>query len=171
MASLIEELTDVLDKENDEYTELLKLSKEKTPVIVQGDVKKLNDIVAMEQVHTDKIASLESRRNETINDIATVLNKDVKTLTVRHIIDLLQGQKKEQQALAAVHDKLKMTLNDMVVINEINKQLIEESLELVNFNINYINSLNHMPETANYSKDAYNTSNAALGGSRFDAKN
>ena len=170
MASLIEELISTLDLENKEYEQLLQLSKEKTQIIIEGDVGKLNEIVALEQVHTDKIAALEGRRTEVVTDIATVLNKDVETLTVRSITELLKGQDKEQKALAAVHDKLKLTLNDMVVINDIKKQLIEESLELINFNINYINGLNQMPEMANYTKGAYNSPNNIVN-SRFDAKN
>lgn len=170
MASLIEELISTLDLENKEYEQLLQLSKEKTQIIIEGDVGKLNEIVALEQVHTDKIAALEGRRTEVVTDIATVLNKDVETLTVRSITELLKGQDKEQKALAAVHDKLKLTLNDMVVINDINKQLIEESLELINFNINYINGLNQMPEMANYTKGAYNSPNNIVN-SRFEAKN
>jgi ferritin len=169
VASLIEDLINTLDTENDEYTELLKLSQEKTPVIIAGDVKKLNDMIAKEQEHTDKLAVLESKRTQVVKDIATVLNKDVNTITVRNIIALLEGQEKEQNALATVYDKLRLTLNDMVVVNEINKQLIEESLELVNFNINYLNSINQIPETANYTKDAYNAS--GISNSTFDAKN
>lgn len=170
MASLIEELIRTLDLENSEYEKLLKLSKEKTPIIIEGNIEKLNEMVALEQQHTDRITALENKRIEVVTDIATVLNKDVNTLTVRHIIDLLKGQDKEQNMLAAVHDKLKLTLNDMVVINDINKQLLEESLELVDFNINFINGLSQMPEMANYTKGAYNSSSGIVN-SRFDAKN
>lgn len=169
MASLIEDLINTLDLENEEYKELLRISQDKTPVIIAGDVARLNDIIAEEQFHTDKVAALEAKRIQVIEDIATVLNKDVNTLTVKSIISLLKGQEKEQSALANVHDKLKLTLNDMVVVNEINKQLIQESLELVEFNINFINSINQMPETANYTKDAYNAS--GISNSTFDTKN
>ncbi len=170
MASLIQELIDTLDDEYKEYVQLIEISKEKTPVIINGDVAKLNEMVALEQQHTDRLVTLENKRAEVVTDIATVLNKDVGTLTVRHIIDLLKGQDREQQMLSEVHDKLKLILDDMVVINDINKKLIEESLELVNFNINYINGLNQMPETANYTKDAYNSGSGVIN-SRFDAKN
>lgn len=170
MASLIEELINTLESENTEYVELVKISKEKTSVIIKGDVVRLNEMVALEQTHTDRLATLEKKRAEVVNDIAIVLNKDVDTLTVRHIIDLLKGQDKEQLKLADVHDRLKLTLNDMVVINNINKQLLEESLELVDFNINYINGLNQMPETANYTRGAYNSGSGVVN-SRFDAKN
>lgn len=168
MASLIDELISTLDLENVEYEKLLILSKEKTDVIIKGDIDVLRDMVAKEQEHTDKLAALESKRTQIVTDIATVLNKDVNTLTIRKIVQLLKGQDKEQTALAKVHDQLKTTLNDMVVINEINKQLVEDSLELIDFNINYINGMNQMPETANYTKNAYNADNYV--NSVFDAK-
>lgn len=169
MASLIDELINTLKLENTEYEELLKLSKEKTPIIIKGDVTLLNEIVAKEQIHTDSLATLESKRTQVVLDIATVLNKDVNTLTIKEIIGLLKGQDEVQKTLSEAHDKLKMTLNDMVVINDINKQLIEESLELIDFNINLINSYNQFPETANYTKNAYNA--GTISNSRFDAKN
>lgn len=44
MASLIETLIDVLDKENTEYQGLLKLSEEKTTAIVNGNVERLQEV-------------------------------------------------------------------------------------------------------------------------------
>lgn len=169
MASLIEVLINTLESENSEYEVLLNLSNEKTPVIIKGDVERLREMVAMEQKHTDKLIALEKTRTETVNDIATVLNKDVKTLTVKTIVSLLKGQDEMQKQLSAAHDKLKRTLNDMVVVNEINKELIQDSLEMVEFNINYLNGITQMPETANYSNKAYNVENYAI--PTFEAKN
>lgn len=169
MASLIEELIDTLDKENTEYEALLELSTQKTGIIVKDDIAGLNEMIAKEQVHLDKIANLDKKRIEVINDIAIVLNKDVNTLTVKGVINLLEGQKEEQQQLARVHDRLKKTLRSVEAVNEMNKGLIEEALELINFNINYINGLSQIPETANYTKDAYNQSQ--IGIATFDKKN
>lgn len=168
MASLIEELIDTLEMENREYEELLAISKEKTNVIISGDIERLKEMVAMEQERTDKLASLEQKRIINVSDIATVLSKDVEALTIKNIIELLKGQEKEQKRLAVIHDKLQITLNDMVVINEINKELINDSLELIEFNINYINGIYQMPETANYNKNAYNA--GTYGRATFDAK-
>ena len=155
MASLIENLISILDAENQEYEILLELSKKKTPVLVKGDLDALREIVEQEQFYADKVANLEKMRMEVVTDIATVLNKEVNTLTVRTIIGLLKGQDKEQKELSQVHDKLKRTLKDMVVINDRNKELIQNSLEMVQFEINLINSAKQIPETANYTKDAY----------------
>ena len=58
MASLIENLIWTLEEENQEYKKLLELAKEKTSVIIQGDVAKLNEMTAREQEHTDRLAAL-----------------------------------------------------------------------------------------------------------------
>ena len=49
MASLIDTLIDVLDKENTEYETLLELSMEKTGIIVEGNVTALNEMIVREQ--------------------------------------------------------------------------------------------------------------------------
>lgn len=169
MASLIEELITTLKEETVEYEALLKLSTEKTGIIVRDDIQNLNEMVAKEQSHLDRIANLEKKRTEVMKDIAIVLNKDVNTLTVKGISELLEGQKKEQQELSQTRDKLKKLLAGVEAVNEMNKGLIEEALEMINFNINYINGLSQLPETANYTRDAYNQNQMGL--STFDAKN
>ncbi len=170
MASLIEVLINTLDEENNEYVELLEISKRKTPIIVKGDVEALKNIVAEEQVYVDRIANLENKRIETVNDIATVLSKDAETLTVRDIINLLKGQDQVQHRLEEVHSRIKLTLNDMVAVNDINKSLIQDSLDMVEFNINLINGLNGAPEVNNYTKNAYSV-NTYIDPPKFDAKN
>lgn len=169
MASLIEELITTLKEETVEYEALLELSTEKTGIIVRDDIQNLNEMVAKEQSHLDRIANLEKKRTEVMKDIAIVLNKDVNTLTVKGISELLEGQKKEQQELSQARDKLKKLLTGVEAVNEMNKGLIEEALEMINFNINYINGLSQLPETANYTRDAYNQNQMGL--STFDAKN
>ena len=169
MASLIEELITTLKEETVEYEALLKLSTEKTGIIVRDDIQNLNEMVAKEQSHLDRIANLEKKRTEVMKDIAIVLNKDVNTLTVKGISELLECQKKEQQELSQTRDKLKKLLAGVEAVNEMNKGLIEEALEMINFNINYINGLSQLPETANYTRDAYNQNQMGL--STFDAKN
>ncbi len=170
MASLIEELIDVLEKENTEYEELLKLSNEKTGIIIRDDINAMNEMIEKEQVHLDRIVNYENKRIEITGDMAVVLNKDVSTLTVKGIVELLSGQEKEQERLSLIHDRLKKTLARVQTVNETNKGLIEESLELIDFNINYLNGLSQVPETANYNKNAYNQ-DSGMGISRFDAKN
>ena len=98
MASLIETLIDVLDKENTEYQGLLKLSEEKTTAIVNGNVERLQEILGLEQRSIDKINKLDAFRDENVGDICNVLNIPRKGIKIENIVDMLSGQPKDAKA-------------------------------------------------------------------------
>lgn len=157
MASLIEELISVLSEENKEYQDLVILSHEKTNVIVKGDIEYLKQITEVEQNFIARITKLEKKRTEIVNDIGTVLCKNPEELTVKVIIGLLKGQDEAQRKLSAIYDELKITLNNMVTVNELNKNLVNQSLELIEFDLNLLQNAYKEPEIANYSNNAYST--------------
>lgn len=154
MASLIDELIDVLEQENKEYETLMLLSKEKTPVIVKGDLDQLQKITAVEQEFVGEIKVLEKKREEVIADIGNVLSRDPKTTKIIDIIELLAKQPESQKRLSEIHDKLRMTLENVKTYNDINANLIKESLEIVEFNLNLVTSLYQDAGIANYDKNA-----------------
>lgn len=169
MASLIDELISVLDEECKEYKKLVDISSVKTKVIIHQDLNKLQEITALEQEHTGTLINLEKKRQEVSGDIAMVLNKDEQTMTVKDIIHVLESQKEVQLRLIEVHDDLRQTLKSFSMVNEMNKNLIKETLELIDFNINLLQGLHQAPEVANYSKQATNVS-PSLDFGVFDAK-
>lgn len=166
----METLVDVLENENTQYDKLVVLSKEKTPVIVEGNIEKLQEIIDMEQPIIEVIQYLEHKRLEIINDIAIVMNKDVESLNIKNIIQMLKSQPNEQSKLAGAHDRLSTTIKTIALLNENNRMLLEHSLEMVGFEINLYHSMRKAPETANYGKDAYNKGDVLINTSGFDAK-
>ena len=171
MASLMEVLIDVLDKENQEYERLLTLSMRKTPVIVSEDLDELARITDEEQIIVSRINHLDNQRNEAINDIANVLNKDVNNLKIVDLIKMLAARPEEQEKLAAVFDSLQENVRGVKRINEQNRELLKDALELIQFDMNVLQAMNKAPESANYNKGAYNTGDM-IGTSHmtFDAK-
>ena len=103
--------------------------------------------------------------------MSNVLNKDVEKLKLTNLISMLDKSPKEQKQLREVHDQLKTTMADMQQINSHNQDLIRESLELVEFNMNVVRSMKAAPETANYTRYA-ETSGIRMGTPPgvFDAK-
>lgn len=171
MASLMENLIQVLDEESQEYEELLGLSMKKTPVLVSGDLDKLAKITDEEQNVVSKINRLETKRQEIFTDIANVINKDVKTLMLGDLVEMLSSRPAEQQKLAKVHDRLKAAVYEVKRVNEQNRELIQNALEMVEFDMNMLQAMKTAPETANYNKGAYNTGSymgAEMSG--FDAR-
>ena len=171
MASLMEDLISILEQEDSLYEDLLKLSMSKTPVLISGDLEALSRITEDEQEIVNKVNALDKKREEGMKDIANVLGKDVKTLKLTDLIDVLRSRPAEQNRLAAIYDKLSDTIGQMKRTNEQNKELIESSLEMVQFDMNVLQAYKAAPETANYSKDALN-SGAYMGNTKggFDAK-
>ena len=171
MASLMEVLIDVLEKESKEYEQLLDLSMRKTPVIVSEDLDELSKITDEEQIIVSRINHLDAQRNEAISDIANVLNKDVDQLKIVDLIKMLAARPEEQTKLAAVFDKLQENVRNVKRSNEQNRELIQQALELVQFNMNVLQAVNKAPETANYHRGAYNTGDMiGTTNKTFDAK-
>ena len=171
MASLMEDLISILEQEDSLYEDLLKLSMSKTPVLISGDLEALSRITEDEQEIVNKVNALDNKREEGMKDIANVLGKDVKTLKLTDLIDVLRSRPAEQNRLAAIYDKLSDTIGQMKRSNEQNRELIESSLEMVQFDMNVLQAYKAAPETANYSKNALN-SGAYMGNTKggFDAK-
>lgn len=171
MASLMENLIEVLDKESREYESLLGLSMKKTPVIVSGNLEELAKITEEEQIVVSKIVNLDNKRQELFADIANVINRDVKKLMLADLVDILAQRPQEQQKLAKVHDRLKTVVHEVERVNNQNRTLIQNALEMVEFDMNMLQAMKTGPETANYNRGAYNTgAQMGPGAGGFDAR-
>ena len=169
MASLVEELISVLEEECEIYDKLLPIAEEKTNVIIRNDLETLRKITIQEHDTVDKVSALERKRERVIFDIATVLNQDKNTLNLAKIVELLEKQPKEQKILAELHNRLKGTVSRLVDVNFQNKSLIEQSLEMIEFNMNLIQSTRTLPGN-NYTKGARTIDAPSLQTGTFDAK-
>ena len=170
MASLVENLITVLSEECDEYDIILGLARSKTPVIVAGNLDELARITEDEQSHADRLQNLDNTRSKVTADIANVLNRDVNELKLKTLIGLLERTPAEQKALSEVYDRLTGLTHELARVNEQNSELLKSSLELVDFELNLLNSLKAAPETANYSKGAYTGGTLGVTRGNFDAK-
>ena len=171
MASLMENLIEILNGECREYEGLLKLTKDKTPYIVKGDLENIQRITDEEQEWLGRLNRLEKQRVEVTKDIANVLNKDVTTLKLTNLIQMLSARPAEQEQLSSATERLKALVHEMKTVNERNRELIQHSLELVEFDLNLLQSMKVAPQTANYNKGAYNTGDVmSTAYHGFDAK-
>ena len=170
MASLMQELIQTLHKEKEEYEKFFELSKKKTTVLVEGKVDELQKITEEEQKLVDIINMVDKKRESILKDIGDVLNKKPQDLTLLRLSELLTSQPEEQKELVSLHDELKRLLKNVQSINEQNKDLVNELLKMVAFDMNLVKSMKQAPETANYDKSAVNTGELFIGASKFDAK-
>lgn len=169
MASLIEDLIDTLQKEYEIYQQLVPVVEQKTQVIVKNDLSALQEITAKEQAAIDKIGSLEHKREAVMKDIRTVINRKG-DLNLQTLIKLINKQPKEQATLAQLHDNLKSMMQRLVSANNRNKSLIKHSLEMIEFNMNFIQSTRMSPGSNTYNRGASQYMVQTPGTGMFDAK-
>ena len=169
MASLMEELIDVLEKEEVQYQGLIALAAEKREAIIKADIKTLDEITARESSVASTLQNIAKKRTRVLNDMATVLGKEPKDITITKLIGYLVNQPQEQQKLTEMKERLLSTGTKMRAANEQNEVLLKTALEMVEFDLTLLKSMRQAPETANYNKRAYNTGDL-LGGGGFDAK-
>ena len=171
MASLIDGLINVLDDICVEYENMLALSMKKTPVLITGDLNQLAIITDDEQRLVSKINKLDNKLQQSMKEIADVINKDVSELDLAVIIGFMGPKPREQQQLAVVHDKLKTVVHNVARVNEQNRELIQDSMEMLQFEMNILQAAKAAPEVANYGKGAVSDgSKIGVNAKGFDAR-
>ena len=89
LASLMDELLEVLSEERDIYEELAPISEKKTQVLIKEDLKELKKITDKEQLLVDKVSIVDRKREKVIQNISVVLNKDSKELDLATLGNIL----------------------------------------------------------------------------------
>lgn len=162
MKKLIEDLLTVLAKERDIYKEALVLAEEKKDVIVDGKIKELEKMTAREQALVASLVKLENMRGKILEDL-------VRALQVEHVNSLndlmVYLDEASKVKIEQVKVELGKTVKDLQDKNELNGKLIEQSLDLVNLNIELMGALE---ADGRYTPKASDTK--AKSTSLFDAK-
>ena len=169
MASLVDELVNVLCEEEKLYTALLDCAERKTQILIEANIPELEKLTAEEQAKSDNLLALGNKQVQLLNDIKTVLGKKEEKLTVTTLIGYLGAQPQIQEKLTTARNNLIDAAKKLQLKNQQNEILLKQAIELTEFDITLFKSIRQAPETANYNKNAYNTG-ALLGSSGFDAK-
>ena len=169
MASLVDELVNVLREETRLYSALEECADEKTQILVHADVPALEKLTIVEQATSDELLALEYKQVQILNDIKTVLGRTEERLTVTTLIGYLASQQQVQEKLTIARDDLIAAAKRVQEKNQQNMILLHHAIEMTEFDITLFKSMRQAPETANYNKNAYSTG-TLLGGSGFDAK-
>ncbi|MBO4347941.1 MAG: flagellar protein FlgN [Lachnospiraceae bacterium] len=157
MASLMENLIDILNEQYDAYSALVELSKKKTPIIVSGSLEELQKITDDEQLAVDKVNNIDKKRLEIMGDIANVLNREEKDLKISDLISLINTRPEEQTKLEEAREKLIIVGKELKIVNERNKELLENALEMIDFDLNLIQAMKQAPQMGNYNQSGINT--------------
>ena len=169
MASLVEELVSILEAEEKIYRQVIEYGEQKRQILIAADVPALEKLTSLEQAASDELLSLGHKQTKALKDIADVLGKSQEDVSVTKLIGYLANQPDVAQKLTDARDHLLASAEELKKLNAQNAALLQQAIELTEFDLTLFKSMRQAPETANYDKRAYNTG-AILGGSGFDAK-
>ncbi len=172
MASLVEDLMTVLEEETGCYQLLLEMANNKKDVIINGDLPSLQEMTKQEQELAGLLLRLEKKREEIIKDICLVTNKNPEEITMTKLVGYLAGQDAEQKKLATVVEGLTKVVLPLGQANKTNQQLLEQSLEFVDFTMNALQSSREPVNNSTYQAKGkgYGVASQGKGKNFFDAK-
>lgn len=138
MIKLIDELVEALDKECDIYNELSEIADNKKQIIIDGKIKELDKITIKEQGLAMTLVRLENIREKIVDNIMLELNL-TNIETISHLITKLDLESKVK--LNKSKDKLISVISDIKNKNDLNGELIQQSLKYIDFNIEILAGL------------------------------
>ncbi|MCQ1528590.1 flagellar protein FlgN [Lutispora saccharofermentans] len=125
-----------LENQKNIYEKLLSLSMEKKDAIIEGKVNELDNFIKLEGNLILEIGKLEDERDSTAEALARELGCSRENLTISYICNEVKDSRCDH--LKQVAGSIGNTLNQLKEINDLNGELIEQSLEYINFSINLI---------------------------------
>lgn len=138
MVKFIDELVESLDKECDIYSELSEIADNKKQIIIDGKIKELDKITIKEQGLAMTLVRLENIREKIVDKIMLELNL-TNIETISELITKLDVKSKVK--LNKSKDKLISAISDIQNKNELNGELIQQSLKYIDFNIEILAGL------------------------------
>ena len=152
MAGIIYELVEVLEQEKECYEGLDMLASYTKTAVVNKNIEFLQEVVKTEEEFIGRLSILEKRRDSLMKDIAIVTGLSHQKLTVATIIEKIGKDTEIGQKLTVLREEIRTQLDEIRVKSELNKQLLTDSLELVDFTINAIGSTKGYSHVGNYNR-------------------
>jgi len=146
---LIDGLISILNKETAMYVGILKLSKNKTDVIVRGKVTELESITSLEQKMILQLGKLEEEREKLVDAIAAEFDMKASDITLTGLEKLLP--KEQAGKLKVCRNKLPTVVKDLGEANGLNSKLIRNSLDYIDFSINILTGAGAINNNYGYS--------------------
>ena len=152
MAGIIYDLVDVLEEEKECYEGLNTLASYTENAVVNKNIEFLQEIVKTEEEFTGRVSNLEKKRESLMQDIAIVTGMKYSNITVTSIIEKIGPETEIGLKLTKLRDEMREQLEQLKRQSSLNKQLLADSLDLVNFMVNAIGSTQGYSYVGNYNR-------------------
>lgn len=114
------------------HKSLLELALAKTEYIKQGDMEQLDQLIKKEQAHVAAIQTLEQQRQTMVTDYLRA--KGIALTDSPSVADVINAAENNEykEALVTVRERLITLLNQLKMQNDLNQQLVFNSLQFIN---------------------------------------
>ncbi|MCD4714626.1 MAG: flagellar protein FlgN [Clostridiales bacterium] len=151
MTKSVEQLILTLEKESEIYREILEISTKKREAIRGNQIENLEALAGHEQALVVTLFKLEELREK-------VLDLILRELKIDHIDNVTQLAQfllpEERQKVLSAKDELIVLVKNTVDENRFNNRMIEDKLELIQFNIGMLTQMSD--DSGKYDKNAVN---------------
>ncbi|XEC97530.1 flagellar protein FlgN [Paenibacillus tarimensis] len=128
------DILQTLERQSELYGQLLKTAKEKTPVLIRNDMEQLNSILQKERKLIAEAESLERDRMLHTNRHFAQVGIWSRTNTLRDLIVTVSNPE-QKKLLLQKQKELSELLQSLQKDNELNQQLVQQSLAFINYSI------------------------------------
>lgn len=139
MSEFVGQLIMALEKEEEIYEDILELSLKKKKSIIDGDIKKLEEIVNKEKALAMSLIKLDNIRIKIVNEILKENNiESVENITeLSEYIDM-ESKKEILKLKGNLNKVIKKVRNE----NELNNDLVKQQLDYIKFNVDLMTNIN-----------------------------
>ena len=138
MAGMVENLYKALEDQLQCYEALNVLAKQTQACLVDKNLENLKYVVKREEEFTGRVLLLDKQTKGVTRDLALVLGIRNKDFKLKEVIERCEDN--EREVLEALRVKILKNLDSLKKQNQLNKELIERSLELVDFTMTALHS-------------------------------
>lgn len=152
MAGIIYELMDVLEEQAECYEGLNTLANYTENAVVNKNIEFLQEVVKTEEEFIGRMSNLEKKRESLMKDICIVTGIKQTEATITLIIEKVGADTEVGQKLIGLRDETKKQVDRLRRQSELNKQLLTDSLDLVNFMVNAIGTTQGYSHVGSYNR-------------------
>jgi len=129
---LLGDFIDFLNKQNQVMDQLSQWGQDKKELIIQGQVKELDELIRRESKAINELQQLEEGRFRLQNQLADKWGLDITEISAREILKRVrQNQPAFFTDLEQAVNRLDFNLTRLRAINEHNNELLEDSLDYI----------------------------------------
>lgn len=131
MQNRLDQFEKILTKELNFYKNLLNYSKEKHKSLISKEIDDISLITQKEEGLVHKIRECETVRINVLKEIANEIKVSIEELNITKISQLCENEL-IKKSLLEKKEELKSILNELQKVNDLNTELIKQSLDIIN---------------------------------------